>query len=439
MRISIFGLGYVGCVSAACFANEGHDVIGVDVNKKKVDLINEGKSPIIEEGVEELISKTAKNKSLRATIDVKEAMFNTEISFLCVGTPSRPNGSINYDIVEKTCLNIGQALKTKKSSHIIVIRSTILPGCMGEVIIPALEKGSNKKEGRDFYIYVNPEFLREGTSINDFYNPPFVLIGVGRNRRGPKELRDLYKNINAEYIETTIEISEMIKYTCNAFHALKIVFANEIGSICKVLNIDSHEVMNIVCKDKKLNISSKYLKPGFAFGGSCLPKDLRAMTYKAKEKDINVPLLNSLLPSNIIHFNKVVDFILSLNKKKIGIVGLSFKAGTDDLRESPNVTLAETLMGKGLEISIYDKNVLLAKLFGANKEYIEKQMPHISKLMKSSLGEVLNNSEVIILGNKGISKEKIVKYTNKNHIVFDLVRLFKTPAQLKARYFGVCW
>jgi nucleotide sugar dehydrogenase len=439
MKISIFGLGYVGCVSAACLAEEGHEIIGVDINRRKVEMIQEAKSPIIEKGIDELIRRSVENKKIRATDDTREAVHNTQLSFICVGTPSRPNGSLNYDMIEKTCEEIGKALKDKKSSHIVIIRSTVLPGCIRDVIIPALEKKSGKREGKEFYICVNPEFLREGTSIKDFYDPPFILIGLGETGKGGSELMELYKNIKAEYIETSIEAAEMIKYACNAFHAMKVVFANEMGNICKSLDIDGQKVMKIFCNDKKLTISSSYLLPGFAFGGSCLPKDLRALMYKAKENDIITPLLNSLLSSNQTHFNKAVEFILSLNKRKIGVLGLSFKEGTDDLRESPNVALVEFLIGKGLDVKVYDKNVLVAKLLGSNRDYIEKQIPHISRLMEASLESVVAGCEVLVVGSKDIDPCVLIKHVNKQQIVFDLVNLFESPKKLKGKYFGICW
>jgi len=436
MRISIFGIGYVGCVSAACFARAGHDVIGVDVNPTKVDIIKSGKSPIVEPGISELIHDEVKAKRLSATTDSADAIKASDISLVCVGTPSKPNGSLNLDHVRKVCEEIGTALAAKAERHTVVIRSTMLPGSIEGVAQPALEKTSGKKAGKDFGICVNPEFLREGTSLKDFYAPPFTLIGADEEETAGV-VRSLYSNIDAPVFTTSVKTAEMVKYVCNCFHALKVSFANEIGNICKALELDSHEVMNVFCADTKLNLSSYYLKPGFAFGGSCLPKDLRAVSYKAKELDVEVPVLSAISITNRLQVEKALDMVLRTGNKQVGVLGFSFKAGTDDLRESPMVTLIETLLGKGLDLVIYDRDVSLARLFGSNKEYIEHEIPHIAKLMRGSIDEVLNAANTIVIGNKSEEFRQIESRLRPEQTVIDLVRLFDRPSG--DGYQGICW
>jgi GDP-mannose 6-dehydrogenase len=437
MKLSIFGIGYVGCVSAACFADARHLVIGVDVNPTKVELINSGKSPIVEEGISELIAKGVASGFLRATTNVAEAIINSELSIVCVGTPSKPNGSLDLCHVKNVCKEIGSALKAKQEHHTVVIRSTMLPGTLEGLVIPTLEEYSGKQAGNDFGVCINPEFLREGSSIRDFYAPPFTLIGAD-DRQTASLVSQLYVGIDASIIVTQIKSAEMVKYVCNCFHALKVSFANEIGNICKGLGIDSHEVMDVFCRDTKLNISPYYLKPGFAFGGSCLPKDLRAMNYKARQLDVEVPILSAILPSNKLQIDRAVEMVLRSGKKKVGVLGFSFKAGTDDLRESPMVVLIETLIGKGLSLALYDRDVTLARLFGANKTYIEREIPHISQLMKTSVFEVLDSSDCIVLGNKAEEFKEIKSKLRDNHVVIDLVRVFDGN-WLDKHYQGICW
>lgn len=436
MKISIFGLGYVGCVSAACFAKEGHEVLGVDVNSTKVEIVNGGNSPIVEAGMSELIKSMVAEQRLRATTDTQEAINNSELSLVCVGTPSNNNGSLDLTYVERVCQEIGAALKQKDSRHIVVIRSTMLPGTIEGVVVPALESGSGKTAGTDFGVCINPEFLREGTSLKDFYAPPFTLIGAD-DEVTAEAVRGLYAGIDAPVFVTPVKTAEMVKYVCNCFHALKISFANEVGNICKQLGIDSHQVMDVFCQDTKLNLSPYYLKPGFAFGGSCLPKDLRAMNYKARQLDVEVPLLASLLPSNRLQIERAVDMVLATGKKRIGVLGFSFKAGTDDLRESPMVALIETLIGKGLHLAIYDRDVSLARLFGANKEFIESGIPHISQLMRASIAEVVESADVIIIGNKAEEFRQIESERRTDQVVIDLVRLFDKTSD--ETYQGICW
>ena len=437
MKLSVFGLGYVGCVSAACFANEGHSVTGVDVNPLKVEIINSGRSPIVEPGIEELIRAAVKEDRLRATSDAADAVTNSDVSLVCIGTPSNHNGSLDLTHIKSVCRQIGEALARVNRFHIVVMRSTMLPGTIEQTVIPALEVYSGKRAGRDFGVAINPEFLREGTSIHDFNNPPFTLIGADdEDTSGP--LQRLYCEINAPVIAIRIKEAEMVKYACNAFHALKVTFANEIGTISKALGVDSHKVMDVFCKDTKLNLSPYYLKPGFAFGGSCLPKDLRAINYKAKELYVEVPMLNSILVSNRQQVERAVDAVLQTGRKTVGVLGLSFKSGTDDLRESPMVTLIETLIGKGLKLAIYDRDVELARLFGANKQYIEREIPHISNLMRPELDEVIDASEVIIIGKREDEFRALADKMNNGRVIIDLVRLFDIEDNRK-QYQGICW
>jgi GDP-mannose 6-dehydrogenase len=437
VKLSVFGLGYVGCVSAACFAEEGHVVIGVDVNPTKVEIINNGKSPIIEDGINELIAKALKEGRLSATTDSRRAVNESDLSLVCVGTPSNQNGSLHLRHVEQVCREIGAAMKTKSSRHIVVIRSTMLPGTVQNIVVPALEESSGKKAVADFGICINPEFLREGSSLKDFYSPPFTLIGAD-DEETVASVRSLYAKITAPVHVTSLKTAEMVKYVCNCFHALKVSFANEIGNLCKALQIDSHEVMHVFCQDTKLNLSPYYLKPGFAFGGSCLPKDLRAINYKAKELDVEVPVLSSILPSNRLQIARAVDMVTQTGHKRVGVLGFSFKAGTDDLRESPMVTLIETLIGKGFELAIYDRDVSLARLVGANKEYIEREIPHISKLMRDSIDAVLNESQVIVIGNQAEEFRSVAERLRKDQQLIDLVHLFDGRTSSE-NYQGICW
>jgi GDP-mannose 6-dehydrogenase len=374
---------------------------------------------------------------LRATTNTSEGVHDSQISLVCVGTPSRPNGSLDLSFVKRVCEDIGEVLRDKNQPHVIVMRSTMLPGSLETVVVPALENSSGKKCGRDFSVCVNPEFLREGSSLKDFFAPPFTLIGADESQVA-ELVRDLYAEIDAPVFVIGTKAAEMVKYACNCFHATKVSFANEIGNICKQLKIDSHEVMEVFCRDTKLNLSPYYLKPGFAFGGSCLPKDLRAINHKAKELDVDVPLLSSLLPSNRLQIERAVEMVLTTGKKRVGVLGFSFKAGTDDLRESPMVTLIETLIGRGMQLSIYDRDVSLARLFGANKEYIEREIPHISQLMRESVDEVLSSSEVLIIGNKAEEFREIESRLKSDQVVIDLVRIFEDRLS-DENYRGICW
>jgi GDP-mannose 6-dehydrogenase len=438
MKVSVFGLGYVGSVSAASFAADGHEVVGVDVNPDKVAGLNEGRSPIVEKGLDELIRENVTNGRLRATTSTAEAVKDTDLSLICVGTPSRKNGSLDLTYLERVADQMGQALRAKDGYHIVCVRSTVLPGTTHDVVIPALERASGKNYGTGFGVTVNPEFLREGTAIHDFRNPPLTL--VGHNYASDAEpTQALYANVKAPMVATTIRTAEMIKYASNTWHALKVTFANEIGNLCKRLEIDSHEVMDIFCRDEKLNLSSYYLKPGFAFGGSCLPKDVRAMQYRAKEVDLEMPVIQSILASNQLQIRHALDEIVETGKKRVGLLGFSFKAGTDDLRESPMVILAEALLGKGYQLCIYDRNVSLARLVGANKDYINTQIPHLSSLLCDSIDEVLDRSEVVVVGNLAPEFGDALTRTRPDHIVLDLVRVKIGRDRIPANYRGLCW
>jgi GDP-mannose 6-dehydrogenase len=439
MNVSVFGLGYVGSVSAASFASEGHTVFGVDVNPDKVESLNSGRSPIVEKGLDELIRETNASGRLRATTSTADAIAATDLSLICVGTPSRRNGSLDLTYLERVCEQIGEALRTKPGYHVVVVRSTVLPGTTHGVVIPALERTSGKKYGAGFGVTVNPEFLREGTAIHDFRHPPMTVVGHNyQSDAQPTEA--LYANLGAPIVTTSIRTAEMIKYASNTWHALKVTFANEIGNLCKRLEIDSHEVMDIFCRDEKLNLSSYYLRPGFAFGGSCLPKDVRAMQYRAKEVDLEMPVVQSILASNQLQIQHAIDMVVETGKKRVGLLGFSFKAGTDDLRESPLVILAEALLGKGYQLCIYDRNVSIARLVGANKEYINQQIPHLSSLLCDSIDEVIAKSDVIVVGNGAPEFADALAKTRPDQTVIDLVRVKgDSTARIPATYTGICW
>ena len=436
MEISIFGMGYVGAVCSACLAGEGHDVIGVDPNKTKVDIINGGQSPIIEKGLDKAISTAVSKGRLRATMSATEAIQDTDISLICVGTPSQLNGSLDLKYVRNVCEEIGSVLKQKDQYHVVVIRSTVLPGTIRTVVIPTLEHSSGKKVGTDFGVASNPEFLREGTAIYDFYNPPKTVIGESDSRTGDL-LQRLYSITDAPILRVDLETAEMVKYADNVWHAAKICFANEIGNMCKAHGVDGHKVMDVFCQDTKLNLSPYYLKPGFAFGGSCLPKDVRALTYKGRSMDLDLPLLNSLLISNHRQIERGIEMITERGNKKIGILGLSFKAGTDDLRESPMVELTEYLLGKGFDIKIYDRKVRLASLIGANKDYLLNKIPHVSRLIVSHLEDVLNHAQTLVIGNKDDEFKEVLKLAREDQAIVDFVRI-SDQASNKI-YEGICW
>ena len=435
MNISIFGLGYVGAVCAGCLSSRGHHVLGVDISQAKIDLINQGKSPIVEPGLEQLLLDGVRHGRLRGTTDVQAAILASDLSLLCVGTPSKKNGDLDLVYMEAVCREIGTALRDKGSRHTVVVRSTVLPGTVKNVVIPILEKSSGKKAGVDFGVAVNPEFLRESTAIQDYDFPAMTVIGELDSQSGDL-LASLYEGLDAPVIRKSIEVAEMIKYTCNVWHATKVSFANEIGNIAKASGVDGREVMDVVCQDYKLNLSRYYLRPGFAFGGSCLPKDVRALTYRAGQLDVEHPLLASIMASNRNQVDTAFDLIERQGKRKIALLGLAFKAGSDDLRESPLVTLAEQLIGKGYELRIYDANVEYARVFGANREYIEAVIPHVSSLLHSDLEQVIDEAEVIVLGN---NDERFASALQQggNKQVIDLVGFMDGTSDTQRQ--GICW
>ena len=435
MKVSIFGLGYVGCVSIGCLAEMGHNVIGVDVNQNKVNLISNGRPTIIEKDIEKLIEKGVTQERIQATQDVKYAVSNTDISIIAVGTPSTVEGHLNLKYIFKVAEEIGEALKEKESFHVIAIRSTVLPGTCDKVC-EIIEKVSGKVKNKNFAVASNPEFLREGTAVNDYFNPPLTLIGTD-NDKAKEVMLELYKDLPGEKIVSQIKVAEIMKYINNTFHALKIVFGNEVGNLCKALDIDSHEVMEIFCKDKQLNISPYYFKPGFAYGGSCLPKDSKALKTLAKDLYVNVPVVNSINESNELQKQRAIDIIINKGKKKVGVLGLSFKAGTDDLRCSPIVDVVERLIGKGYEIKIYDKNVKISQLTGTNKDYIDAKIPHLQQFITDELDWVAENSDILVVTNKEDEFANILqKYPNK--IIIDLVRMWK-EVDYDGYYEGISW
>ncbi|MGO8756728.1 MAG: nucleotide sugar dehydrogenase [Terracidiphilus sp.] len=437
MKISVFGLGYVGTVSAGCLAADGHEVLGVDPVPAKVELINKGASPIIEAEIGDIVADTVARKKLRATADPFEAIASTELSLVCVGTPSQANGNLDLSYIRRICEEIGGALKEKTARHTVVIRSTVLPGTMQNIVIPFLEESSGKKAGRDFGVCHNPEFLREGSAVRDFHAPPKTVIGELDEESGTL-LTGVYAKLDAPLIRTDLKTAEMVKYVDNSWHALKIGFANEIGDLCKVLGVDGREVMRIFCQDKKLNISSAYLQPGFAFGGSCLPKDLRALSYTAKMRDLELPILTSILPSNEMQVNRGLDLIMKQGHKKIGILGFSFKAGTDDLRESPVIEVIERLLGKGYDLRIYDRNVNLASLVGANRDFILNRIPHISRLMVDRVDVVLDHAETIVIGNADPDFRDVVHRLREGQSIVDFVSIGGAKSA-NGNYQGICW
>jgi GDP-mannose 6-dehydrogenase len=438
MKISIFGLGYVGAVSLACLSRDGHDVIGVDIDRTKLDLIMAGKTPVVEEGMVDLMARVAASGKVTVTTDAQAAVLDSVISLVCVGTPSATNGSQDQGAILRLAEEIGRAIAEKQEPHVVVFRSTLVPGTVEDVLRPIIEAQSGKKEGEDFFLCFQPEFLREGSSIRDYDKPPFTVVGA--NHAYPVErLRELFGQLPCKFLETTVRSAEMMKYCCNNFHALKITFANETARLCDALGVDAFEVMDLMCQDTHLNISRAYLKPGFAFGGSCLPKDLRATTYLAKIHDVEIPMLAGIMPSNRDHLDLALQKLLATGKRKIGFVGLSFKTGTDDLRESPLVSLAEQLIGKGMQLSIYDPEVRLAQLLGANRSFIEKHLPHIGQMLRADIEGVIDESEVLVVGLADQAVfDTLASLCRPDQVVLDLVNL-PNCAAIRAKVEGLCW
>ncbi|HJT62525.1 MAG TPA: nucleotide sugar dehydrogenase [Burkholderiales bacterium] len=437
MKICVLGLGYVGAVSAGCLAKDGHEVIGVDPERTKVDLINAGKTPIIEKDIGDIIHEQVAAGRLRASTEVGDAVRNTDLALVCVGTPSLPNGGIDLTYVKRVCQQIGETIAIHPGAPVIVMRSTMLPGTMREVVIPILEKYSGKKAGEEFGLCINPEFLREGTAVHDYYHPPKTVIGE-LSRSSGELLANLYAKTPGPMIRTDVDTAEMVKYADNCWHGLKVGFANEIGALCKAIGVDAHRVMEIFCKDQKLNLSPYYLKPGFAFGGSCLPKDLRALLYKAKSLDVVLPILSSVLPSNELQIARGVQAVIDKGNRRIGILGISFKAGTDDLRESPMVELTERLIGKGYEVKVYDRNVSLACIHGANRDYILNKIPHLSRLMVPTIDEVLGHAQTIVIGNGAPEFGDVPTRVGEGQTVIDFVRVCDSRT-VAGVYEGLCW
>jgi GDP-mannose 6-dehydrogenase len=441
MDVSILGLGYVGCVSAACLARDGHHIVGVDVNPAKVRAVQRGNSPIIEPELEALIQAGVASGRLEATGDTAYAIDCSELVMICVGTPSRANGSLELGYVERVCRDIGRVLASKEAYTVIVVRSTVLPGSAQERLIPLLEAESGKKAGSNFGFCVNPEFLREGSAITDFDHPPYTIIGQLDEQSG-EWASQLYAHVDAPLYRVPLGVAEMAKYASNAFHALKVVFANEVGNVCQAHGIDSHQVMDIFVRDTKLNLSPAYLKPGFAFGGSCLGKDLRALLYAARQRDVRVPVLQSILPSNQLQVQKAVDILLREGRRKVSIIGLSFKPSTDDLRESPAIDLVERLLGKGFDLHIYDREVSLGRLHGSNRAYVDQVIPHVGSLMRSSMEEVVGAAEVVVV-TKRLScdeQERLLALLRPSQMLIDLVRLDgQKLKEFKGQYRGIGW
>jgi GDP-mannose 6-dehydrogenase len=438
MKISIFGLGYVGAVSLACLARDGHSVIGVDIDQSKLDLIQSGRTPVVEEGMVDLMTSVAASGRVSVTSDVRRAVLDSELSLICVGTPSAPNGSQDQSAILKLAQELGRAMQAKSSDHVFVFRSTVVPGTVEDVLRPIVERESGKRDGKEFHVCFQPEFLREGTSIRDYDKPPFTIVGANAPAAFAR-LRELFGHLPCEFVATSIRSAEMVKYCCNNFHALKITFANETARLCEALGVDAFQVMDLVCRDKHLNISPAYLKPGFAFGGSCLPKDLRATMYLAKTRDVEMPMMGNVLASNRLHVEHAIAKVLASGRRRVGMIGLSFKTGTDDLRESPLVLIAEQFIGKGLSLLVYDPEVHLSRLLGANRRFIEQHVPHIGSLMRAGIESVIEESDVLVVG---LSDAKIfdalAKHVREDHLILDLVNIPQREV-LRGNVMGLCW
>jgi GDP-mannose 6-dehydrogenase len=420
MKIAIYGLGYVGSVSAACLAAEGHEIVGVDVEPQKLDLIRQGRSPVTEPDLDDWLATAVRSGALRVTGDTAEAVAATELSLVCVGTPSRRNGSLDSIYLERVITQIGEALRPLSAYHVVAVRSTLLPGVLLSRLVPMLEQASGRTVGRDLGVCVNPEFLREGSAIRDFKSPPFTIIGETDTRAGDVLLR-AYEHLQAPVYRVRPDEASMVKYASNAYHAIKVAFANEIGALSEQLGIDGRQVMQIFCEDRDLNISKRYLTPGFGFGGSCLPKDLRALNYVAKEGDVSTPLLGHVLASNDAHIQRVVDTVIESRHRRVALLGLSFKKGSDDLRESPFVRLAEALIGRGLSLRICDPDVALGRLVGRNRAYIDERLPHVAELMTDDWKGAAAESEVVIVAKTIAGADELAAAARPAKLLIDLV------------------
>jgi GDP-mannose 6-dehydrogenase len=442
VKLAVFGLGYVGVVSSACLARDGHHVFGVDPNLTKTSLVNQGKTPIIEPGLDRLMREAVTSGRLLAGNDARQAVAHAELVLICVGTPGNDNGSLDLSYVNRVCREIGEVLRDTTDYKVVVVRSTMLPGSMASVVIPALEESSGKQAGNDFGVCINPEFLREGCAIYDYDNPPKTVIGA-TDERAAEPLRALYGHFAAPMLVTDMQTAEMVKYADNSWHALKVTFANEMGRLCKAMGVDARKLMRLFCEDRKLNISSTYLRPGFAFGGSCLPKDVRAVTYQGRQLDVDTPVLSAILPSNRVQIDHALSLIYASGKRRIGLLGLSFKEGTDDLRESPIVNVAERLIGKGHEVHIFDRNVKLASLVGANRDYILNHIPHIGRLLVEEPATLFEHSDVIVMATGEKDFGDLVQNFGKNKVVVDLVGTWTLGEGATAldseNYAGIAW
>ncbi len=441
MRVSVLGLGYVGCVSSACLAEMGHSVVGLDVNPKKLEPIRKGESPIVEPGLEELIKRSVEEGRLTATEDYEDAVMRTEVSLVCVGTPSQKDGRPNLDYTRRVCKQIAEVIKGKDEFHTVVFRSTIPPGTVETALVPILERESGTKAGEGFGVCFNPEFLREASAVQDFYHPPKIVIGeLASGSRAGDVLAALYEPIDAPLVRTDMKAAEMVKYADNCFHAIKVCFANEIGNLCQALGVpDSHEVMRIFCLDTQLNLSPYYLKPGFAFGGSCLPKDLRAIVRMSHETGVETPVLRAAMPSNRLQIDRAIELIRRTGKRRVGVLGMSFKAGTDDLRESPIIQVVSTLIGKGYELSIYDRNISWEALLGSNLGFLEHELPYAERLKADTIDEVLERADVLVVANAADEFKGVPGKMRPDQILIDLVRIVDDPAAVNGQYVGLSW
>ncbi len=438
MKISVFGLGYVGAVSCGCLPELGHEVIGVDTNPLKIKMINDGQSPVVEEGIDELINAAVRSRKLRATDDVLTAVLGSEVSLISVATPSNPNYSPNLSAVDAVIRSIGQVLRNKSGAHVVVLRSTVPPGTCRDRILPILEESAGRKVGDRLSLVFNPEFLREGSSVKDFHQPPQTVVG-SFDEAGYLAMERMYQGLPGAFVRTSTEVAESVKYLCNVFHALKIVFANEAGSVLKAIGLDGREVMKIFCQDHQLNISPAYLRPGFAFGGSCLPKEVKGFLTLARELNVPIPVLDELLESNEAHIKRAYDLIARDGRRKVALFGLAFKPGTDDMRDSPLVALAERLLGKGFELSIYDGFVKLSRLLGKNKEFIEREIPHLDRLLQEDPIKALDGAEVLVIGHADLQTRQVIVAHAKGRRIVDLSGYADLRDSGAAEYEGICW
>jgi GDP-mannose 6-dehydrogenase len=438
MKVSIFGIGYVGTVSGGCLADFGHNVICVDVNPKKIAMLNSGRSPIVEAGIDELVSAGVTGGRLQASADADEAVVDTDVSFICVGTPSSPDGGLSLAAVDRTIATIGGAIRQKKTPHTVVMRSTVPPGTAERHVIPLLEETSGRRLGDSLKYYVNPEFLREGSAVRDFHAPPFTVIGAPEADDAAL-LQKMYASIDAPAQICSYGVAESVKYLSNVYHSVKLAFANEAGAVLAARGIDAREAFRIFCEDRTLNVSSAYLRPGFAFGGSCLPKDLRGFLALADEAHLPAPFLGQVLPSNSLIVERAYEAIVSHGRQRISLFGLAFKQGTDDLRESPFVLLAERLLGKGFELRIFDRSVEMARLMGSNREYIDSEIPHLARLMAASPAEALDGSRMAVVGHIGEEDRPALLSALRDVTVLDLVGIPALKFCPGIRYQGLCW